>query len=65
MSKHQDHWHKADSENDVLLEMHHVRNYEEFSWIDNNSFINLQSYNENEDCEEATVEKLQQNTRRH
>jgi hypothetical protein len=26
---------KADSENDVILEMHHVGNYEKFPWIDN------------------------------
>jgi hypothetical protein len=45
---------KADSENDVILEMHHVRNYEEFLCIDNS----LQCYNENEDCEEATVEQI-------
>jgi hypothetical protein len=25
---------KADSENDVILEMHHVGNYKEFSCID-------------------------------
>jgi hypothetical protein len=44
---------KDDRENDVILEMHHVGNYEEFSCI-NNSF---QCYNENEDCEEAIVEQ--------
>jgi hypothetical protein len=45
---------KADSENYVILEMHHVRNYEEFSCIDNS----LQCYNENGDCENATVEQI-------
>jgi hypothetical protein len=34
--------------------MHHVVNYEEFSCIDNS----LQCYNENEDCEDATVEQI-------
>jgi hypothetical protein len=43
---------KADSENDIILEMYHVRNYEEFSCADNS----LECYNENEDCEEAIVE---------
>jgi hypothetical protein len=46
---------KAGSENDVILEMSHIRNYEEFSCINNS----LQCYNENEDCEEAVVEQLQ------
>jgi hypothetical protein len=32
--------------------MHHIRNYEEFSYIDSS----LQCYNENEDCEEAIAE---------
>jgi hypothetical protein len=45
---------KADSENDVILEMHHVGNYEEFSCIDSS----LQYYNENEDCGEAINEKI-------
>jgi hypothetical protein len=45
---------KADSENDVILEMRHVRNYEEFSCIDNS----LQCYNENEDCEDAIVQQI-------
>jgi hypothetical protein len=45
---------KADSENDVILEMHYVGNYEEFSCIGNS----LQCYNENEDCEDATVEQI-------
>jgi hypothetical protein len=45
---------KADSENDVILEMHNVGNYEEFSCIDNS----LQCYNENEDCEDAIVEQI-------
>jgi hypothetical protein len=44
---------KADSENDVILEMHNMGNYEEFSCINNN----LPHHNENEDCEEATVEQ--------
>jgi hypothetical protein len=43
---------KANSENYVKLELHHIGNYEEFLYIDNN----LQCYNENEDCEEAIVE---------
>jgi hypothetical protein len=34
---------KADSENNVILEMNHVGNYEEFSCIDNS----LQCYNKN------------------
>jgi FKBP-type peptidyl-prolyl cis-trans isomerase len=45
--------HKADSENDVILEIHHVGKYEEFS-CNNNS---LPCYNENKDCEEATLEQ--------
>jgi hypothetical protein len=45
---------KDNSENDVILEMHHVENYEEFSCINNS----LQSYNENEDCEDAIVEQI-------
>jgi hypothetical protein len=44
---------KEDSENYVMLEMHHVGSYEEFSCIDNG----LQCYHENEDCEEAAVEQ--------
>jgi hypothetical protein len=44
----------ADSENDAILEIHHVGNYEEFSCIDNS----LQRYNDNEDCEDATVEQI-------
>jgi hypothetical protein len=43
---------KADSENDVILEMHHIWNYEDFSCISSS----LQCYNENGDREEATVE---------
>jgi hypothetical protein len=42
---------KADSGNDIL-EMHHVKNYEELSFIDHS----LKCYNENEDSEEAVVE---------
>jgi hypothetical protein len=34
---------KVDSENDIILEMHHTRNYEEFSSIDDS----LQYYNQN------------------
>jgi hypothetical protein len=49
---------KADSEDDAILEMRHVRNYEDFSCIDNS----LQCYYENEDCEEQLLNKLQQNT---
>jgi hypothetical protein len=45
---------KANSENDVILEMHHVRYYEEFSFINNS----LQCYNENEDWGEVTVEQI-------
>jgi hypothetical protein len=43
---------KTDSENDIILETHHVENYEEFSCTDSS----LRCYNENEDCEEAIVE---------
>jgi hypothetical protein len=39
---------------DVILEMHHNGNYEEFSCINSS----LQCYNENEDCEEAIVEQI-------
>jgi hypothetical protein len=42
------------SENDVILQIHHIGNYEKFSCINHN----LQCYNENEDCEEATVEQI-------
>jgi hypothetical protein len=42
----------ADTGNGVILEMHHVGDYEEFSCIDNI----LQCCNENDDCEEAIVE---------
>jgi hypothetical protein len=45
---------KVDGENDVILEMHDVGNYKEFSCIVNG----LQCYNENEDCDEAVVEKI-------
>jgi hypothetical protein len=44
---------KADGEN-IILGMHQVRNYEEFSCTDNS----LQCYNENEVCEEAVVEHI-------
>jgi hypothetical protein len=49
---------KADSENIVMLETHHVRNYEEFSYIDSS----LQYYNENEDRVEQTAAKQQKTT---
>jgi hypothetical protein len=45
---------KVDSENDVILEMHHGGNYEEFSCIDNS----LQYYNKNEGCDEDIFEKI-------
>jgi hypothetical protein len=45
---------KADSENDVILEMHHVENDKVFSCIDSS----LQCYNDNEDCEDAVVEQI-------
>jgi hypothetical protein len=45
---------RTDSENDIILEIHHIRNYEEFSCIENS----LKCYNENEDCEEAIVEQI-------
>jgi hypothetical protein len=44
----------ANSENDIILETHHVRNCEEFSFINNS----LQYYNANEDSEEATVAQI-------
>jgi hypothetical protein len=44
---------KADSENYVMLKMHHVEDHEESSCINNS----LKCYKENEDCEEATVEQ--------
>jgi hypothetical protein len=37
---------KADSVNNVTLEVRHVGNYEQVSCIDNS----FQCYNENEDC---------------
>jgi hypothetical protein len=43
---------RADSENDVILEMHYVGDYEEFSCVKSS----LQCYNENEDHQEATAE---------
>jgi hypothetical protein len=43
-----------DSEYDVILDMHHVGNYEEFLYINSS----LQSYNENYECEEAIVEQI-------
>jgi hypothetical protein len=44
---------KVDSECDVL-EMHHIGNYEEFSFM----YSIFQCCNENEDCEEAVVERI-------
>jgi hypothetical protein len=44
---------KVDSEND-MLEMHHIGNYKEFSFI----YSSLQRYNENEDCEETVLERI-------
>jgi hypothetical protein len=45
---------KADSQIDIILELHLIGNYEEFSYIDNS----IHCYNENEDCEEAIVEQI-------
>jgi hypothetical protein len=45
---------KVDSENGVILEMHHVGNYKQFSFINSS----VQCYNKNEDCEEAIVEQI-------
>jgi hypothetical protein len=45
---------KADTENDIILELHLVGNYEKFSYIDNSP----QCYNENEDCVEGIVEQI-------
>jgi hypothetical protein len=36
----------------LIVKMHHIGNYEEFSFI----YSSLQCYSENEDCEEAVVE---------
>jgi hypothetical protein len=47
---------KANIENDFILEMHNVGNYEQFSRINNS----LQCQNENEGREEAIVEQIQQ-----
>jgi hypothetical protein len=44
---------KVDSKNDIVLEMF-ISNYEEFSFIDSS----LQCHNENEDCEQAVVERI-------
>jgi hypothetical protein len=44
---------KPNSENDIILEIHHARNYKDFSCINNS----LQCYNRNEDCEEAIVKQ--------
>jgi hypothetical protein len=51
---------KADGENDVILETHHVGNYEEFWCIENC----LQWYNENEDYEDAIIEWTEANNQR-
>jgi hypothetical protein len=48
---------KIDSENDVTLEIHLIRNYGEFSYTDSN----LQCFNENEDWEEVAVEQIADN----
>jgi hypothetical protein len=45
---------RADSENDVILEMHHLWKYEEFSCIDDS----FQCYNGNEDYDEGTDEQI-------
>ncbi|KDR19627.1 hypothetical protein L798_06146 [Zootermopsis nevadensis] len=45
---------KTDSENYAILEVQHVRNYEEFACIDDS----LQCYNENEDYEDSIVEEI-------
>jgi hypothetical protein len=45
---------KVSSGNGVILEMHHIRNYEELSFINSSH----QCYSENEDSEEATVEQI-------
>jgi hypothetical protein len=45
---------KTDSGSDVMLEILHVRYYEEVPSI----YSTLQCYYENEDCEEATVERI-------
>jgi hypothetical protein len=37
-----------------MLEMHHNRNYEGFSFI----YSNLRCYNENVDCEEIVVDRI-------
>jgi hypothetical protein len=44
---------KANSENNIILETHHVRNYKAFLYISSS----LQCYNENLDYEEAVVEQ--------
>jgi hypothetical protein len=45
---------KADSENYVILQMHHVGSYEEFSCVDNS----LKCYDESEDPEKTTAEQI-------
>jgi hypothetical protein len=44
----------ARSEYEAISEVQKVRNYEEFEGIDNN----FECYNENEDCEDETVESI-------
>jgi hypothetical protein len=45
---------KVDGENDVMLEIHLVGNYEKSSCIDHS----LHCYNENDDSVEAIVEQI-------
>jgi hypothetical protein len=44
---------KVSSEN-YMLEIHHIGNYKEFSFI----YSSLQCSNEDEDCEKAVVERI-------
>jgi hypothetical protein len=44
----------AKSEYEAISEVQKVTNYEEFEGIDNN----CECYNENEDCEDETVESI-------
>jgi hypothetical protein len=39
---------------EVILELQHLKNYEEVVGIDNR----LQCYNENEDCDDAVVQQI-------
>jgi hypothetical protein len=52
---------KANSENDVILEVNRVENYEEFSCIYNS----LQCYNKMKTVRKQLFNKLWRNTRRH